>query len=239
MSGRVPSLYASRSGTGLALRFVGLSSILFPTGIVCCLPTCAQGSSAAVAEGVGDGAFWAFWALLGILCIWRRGGAGFASFSPHVYKTQVTGCPRAAAAVTGCVVQEDRWILPHLAVRTHFQYSRWVSRVSQPVQRALLWPASWLPVLDKSRGSKSAEVQRVWGVYDDRLQFMAGDDALNVDEALRDEDVSRACDVWSSAAEAALADAYQFAGGPVPDRGLVLGRGSFLVRRNFADPQEG
>ena len=38
-------------------------------------------------------------------------------------------------------------------------------------------------------------------------------------------------------------------GGPVPDRGLVLGRGSFLVRidrlggpevlRNFADPQEG
>ena len=40
------------------------------------------------------------------------------------------GCPRAAAAVTGCMVREDRWILPHLAVRTHFQYSRWVSRVS-------------------------------------------------------------------------------------------------------------
>ena len=27
-------------------------------------------------------------------------------------------------------------------------------------QRTPLWPASWLPVLDKSRGSKSAEVQR-------------------------------------------------------------------------------
>ena len=41
------------------------------------------------------------------------------------------GCPRAAAAVT-----------------------RWVSRVSQLVQRTPLWPASWLPVLVKSRGSK-------------------------------------------------------------------------------------
>ena len=81
---------------------------------------------------------------------------------------------------------------------------------------------------------------------------MAWDDALNLDEALRNEDVSHAWDVWSSASEAALADAYQFAGGPVPDRGLVLGRGTFLVRtvrlggpqvrkarRNFADPQEG
>ena len=64
------------------------------------------------------------------------------------------------------------------------------------------------------------------------------------------EDVSRAWDVWSSAAEAALADAYQFVGGPVPERGLVLGRGSFLARKvrlggpevrkargNLADPQ--
>ena len=90
------------------------------------------------------------------------------------------------------------------------------------------------------------------GVYDDRLQFLTRDDALNLDEALRSGDVSRAWSVWSSAAEAALADAYKFAGGPVPDRGLVLGRGSYLVRsvrlggpkarkarRNFADPQDG
>ena len=35
----------------------------------------------------------------------------------------------------------------------------------------LFWPASWLPVLDQSRGSKSAEFRRVWGIYDDRLQF--------------------------------------------------------------------
>ena len=59
---------------------------------------------------------------------------------------------------------------------------------------------------------------------------MTWDDALNLDEALRSGDVSRAWSVWSSAAEAALADAYQFAGGLIPDRGLVLGRDSFLVR---------
>ena len=73
----------------------------------------------------------------------------------------VVGCHRAAAAVSRCLVFEDTWILPHLAVRAHFEFSRWVSKVSQPVQLTLLWPASWLPVLDKSRGSRSVEVQRV------------------------------------------------------------------------------
>ena len=37
-------------------------------------------------------------------------------------------------------------------------------------------------------------------------------------------DVSSARAVWSSAAESALSDAYCFSGGPVPCRGLVLGR---------------
>ena len=104
----------------------------------------------------------------------------------------MVGCPRAAAAVCRCFVREDRWILPHMAVRTHFEYSRWVSGFSQPVQRTPLWPASWLLVLDKSRGSMSAEVQRVWGIYDDRLQIMTWDDALGLDEALEVGDISRA-----------------------------------------------
>ena len=37
-----------------------------------------------------------------------------------------------------------------------------------------------------------------------------------------------ACLVW--AAEVALADAFRFSGGPIPTRGLVLGRGSVLLR---------
>ena len=40
----------------------------------------------------------------------------------------------------------------------------------------------------------------------------------------------RAWLVWSRAAETALVDAFQFSGGPVPGRGLVLGRGSALFQ---------
>ena len=43
-------------------------------------------------------------------------------------------------------------------------------------------------------------------------------------------DVSSAWKIWSSAAESALADAFRFAGGPVPTRGLVLGRGMVRIR---------
>ena len=43
-------------------------------------------------------------------------------------------------------------------------------------------------------------------------------------------DVSLAWMIWSSAVEAALADARRFAGGPVPDSGLVLDWGVFRSR---------
>ena len=106
-------------------------------------------------------------------------------------------------------------------IRTLFDCCMWECRVAQPVQRTPLWPASWLPAFDKGRGSKSAEVQRVWEVYDERLRFMSRHDALHLDESLDAGDVSRAWLVWSGAAEAALVDAHQFSGGPLPSRGLV------------------
>ena len=143
----------------------------------------------------------------------------------------ILGCPLAAAAILSCNVQPDRWIAPHLAVRTLFDCCRWECRGTQPVQRTLLWPASWLPVVDKTRGSKSAEVQRVWEIYDERLQFMSRQDASLLDESLGWDDVSLAWSVWSRAAESALADAFRFSGGPLPSRGLVLGRGAALFRR--------
>ena len=59
---------------------------------------------------------------------------------------------------------------------------------------------------------------------------MSRDDALSLDGASDSGDVSLAWMVWSSAVEAALADAYRFAGGPVPDSRLVLGRGLFRSR---------
>ena len=94
-----------------------------------------------------------------------------------------------------------------------------------------MWPASWLPVLDKSRGSKAAEVRRVWDIYmmiDSSLRL--GMMLFHLDDSLANGDVSSAWLVWSSAVEAALADAYRFAGGPVPDNGLVMGRGVFRTR---------
>ena len=142
----------------------------------------------------------------------------------------MVGCPLAVAAVLSCRVQGDRWIAPHLAVRILFDCCRWTGHVTQPVQRTPLWPASWLPAVDKGRGSKSVEVQRVWEIYDERLQFMSRQDALQLDESLDAGDVSRAWLVWSGAVEAALADAYCFSGGPLPCRGLVLGRGSASFR---------
>ena len=39
--------------------------------MACCLPTCAQGSSVPVMGTAVFGVFWAFWFLLGVLCIWR------------------------------------------------------------------------------------------------------------------------------------------------------------------------
>ena len=142
----------------------------------------------------------------------------------------ILGCPLAAAALLSCRVQPDRWIAPHLAFRALFDYSRWDAWVAQSVRCTPLWPASWLPIVDKTRGSKSAEVQRVWEIYDERLQFMSRRDALLLDESLELDDVSMAWSVWSRAAEAALADAHQFSGGPLPCRGLVLGRGAALFR---------
>ena len=60
--------------------------------------------------------------------------------------------------------------------------------------------------------------------------FMSRQDALLLDDSLDARDVSRAWLVWSGAVEAALADAYRFGGGPLPRRGLVLGRGSASFR---------
>ena len=133
----------------------------------------------------------------------------------------MVGCPFAVAAVLSCKVQADRWVAPHLAVRTLFDCCRWCCRVTQPVQRTPLWPASWLPAIDKGRVSKSVEVQRVWGVHDERLQFLSRQDALHLHESRDAGDVSCSWLVWSGAAEAELADAYRFSGWPLHSRGLV------------------
>ena len=143
----------------------------------------------------------------------------------------MVGCPLVAAAVLNCAVQLDRWIAPHLAVRAFFDYGRWSCLATQPIRFSPHWPAFWLPAIDKSRGSKSVEVRRVWELYDDRLQYMFQRDAFLLNESLDAGDVSQAWLVWSHAAESALVDAYSFSGGPRPCHGFVLGRGAARFRR--------
>ena len=48
----------------------------------------------------------------------------------------MVGCPRVAAAVSGCGVLTDRWVVPHFAFRSSFDYSRWFTRVSLPVRHS-------------------------------------------------------------------------------------------------------
>ena len=59
---------------------------------------------------------------------------------------------------------------------------------------------------------------------------MSRQDASLLDASLESDDLSLAWFVWSRAAEAALADVFRFSGAPLPSRGLVLGRGSALLR---------
>ena len=77
------------------------------------------------------------------------------------------GCPLAASALEWCKVLQDRWVLLHYAVKASFPVGRWSARACLPVRFSVLWPAAWVACLDKSRGSKSAEVRRVWEVYDE------------------------------------------------------------------------
>ena len=148
------------------------------------------------------------------------------------------GCPLCAAAVLSCEVVGDRWIQPHLAVRTWFVADWWTACVTQPRRFTPLWPASWVPSVDRSRSSKSAEVRRIWDIYDERLGWVDADDAFTVDSAVASGDVSGAWIAWSNAAEGALVDAFCLAGGPVPERGFCLAGGwRALVKFVWAGPK--
>ena len=72
----------------------------------------------------------------------------------------------------------------------------------------------WLPAVDKSRGSESAEVLRVWEVHDDRLQFMSRAGASLLDESLRLDDVCGAWMVWSGLMPLSLLEALFPSRGP-------------------------
>ena len=74
---------------GSTLRSVGSNNVFLPvfcfkTGVACCLPTCARGSSVPVMENAVYGVVWGF--LVSSWCLVHMGSAGFASL-PVVHKT--------------------------------------------------------------------------------------------------------------------------------------------------------
>ena len=106
----------------------------------------------------------------------------------------------AAAAVVNCNVDQERWIQQHLVA------------------------------VDKSMWSKAVEVQRVWDIHGEKLQFMAVPHVRAFESALQGRDVCAAEVIWSLAVEGALAEAFWLAGGPVPSNGLDGGRGAARFR---------
>ena len=76
----------------------------------------------------------------------RTFGSGGGSRGDFIF-----GCPHAVSASRWCSVLQDRWILPHYAVRASFSVGRWSAKACLPVRFSVLWPAVWVACADKSR----------------------------------------------------------------------------------------
>ena len=74
------------------------------------------------------------------------------------------------------------------------------------------------------------KVEICWEIYDKSLEFIPAGHALAINDALAGTDVHLAWAVWLTAAVSALVCAFGMASGPMPPNGLVLGRGSALLR---------
>ena len=77
----------------------------------------------------------------------------------------ILGCPHAVSTLRWCAVLQDRWILPHYAVRASFSIGRWSAKACLPVWFSVVWLPAWVSCADKSRSSKSVEVRRIWDAY--------------------------------------------------------------------------
>ena len=127
------------------------ASCALRTGVVCCLPTCAQGSSAAVKGGVGGGPFWALWVLLGVLCMWVGGGGGVSallfSLAPKHSANGRASLVRTVKLARAGLNMVDSWSWMANVTTSSSQYDRGLEQgqewriVCQRVRRVhpLLW----------------------------------------------------------------------------------------------------
>ena len=106
----------------------------------------------------------------------------------------VLGCLLAASALNWRRVLVDCWVLPHHSARASFGVGWWSAQVCQSVRFLVVCLAAWVSAVDKSRGSKSTEVRRIWEFYDECLQVVQPRFWEGVRSALSFGDVSLA---WS------------------------------------------
>ena len=84
----------------------------------------------------------------------------------------VLACPIALVAATSCSVLPNRWFTPHFAVYAEFSLSSWDATVERARIHSPFWPACWLTCPDRSRSSRSHEVQNIWDVYIREVGFV-------------------------------------------------------------------
>ena len=62
---------------------------------------------------------------------------------------------------------------------------------------------------------------------------MSADNSRTLRDAIANRDISVAWEVWSSAAEISLSDAFCASGGPIPVKGFVRRRGVVRFKRSL------
>ena len=139
-------------------------------------------------------------------------------------------CPIALAAATAFSVLPDSWFAPHFAVSAEFAPSVWDAIVERARTYSPLWPACWLQRPDRSRSSRSQEVQHICDVYIREVGFVPFAVREQLFRLCNSPDVDSSWLLWSREAEASLARAYLSAGGPhLSNPSSYVGRGSLSI----------
>ena len=121
----------------------------------------------------------------------------------------VLACPIAMAATTACRVLPDRWFIPHFSVYAEFSLSAW----DATVDRARVYsPCGQLVGLI---ALIAHVVQNIWDVYIQEVRSVPREVREKLFTTCNSPDVDASCLSWSREAEASLARAYLYAGGPL------------------------
>ena len=123
----------------------------------------------------------------------------------------------AMAATTPCRVLPDRWFVPHFAVYAEFSLS--LHGMPLSIELGSVHSCGQLVgligLIAPGR-SPSHAVQNIWDVYIQEVGFVSREVREQLFTACNSPDVDASWLLWNREAEASLARAYLFAGGPPP-----------------------